>query len=216
MEKSRSDRWRWLGLLMALVALTMIPAARLAAEPDDLQPAAYLPLVSSPANLLPNGGFELGRVIWQQEAKGLGADSTVLIATRKDSTLPVLFYPYRGDWVGYLGGDTDDLDASLWQTVTVPDGESHLYFWYWIDSLKDCPGEDYLSVQIEGQEVRRFELCKGNNTNGWQRSSPAVDLSSIEGVDVEVRFRVHIVGVAVGSLEVSVFLLDNVGWSDGP
>jgi hypothetical protein len=139
----------------------------------------YLPVVLRDHDVVPalpllNGDFELGAVIWGQDA-----DHGYPIILQDDS-MPV--DAHSGSWATWLGGAYDNFSV-IWQDVTVMASDPTLRFYRW-DASEDICGYDYGYVFVDHSAVAAWDLCADANTGGWVWSG--VDLSAYAGQTVEI------------------------------
>ncbi|MFZ3070943.1 MAG: hypothetical protein WA110_07480 [Anaerolineaceae bacterium] len=143
--------------------------------------------------VIQNGGFELGDVIWTEQSSS-GFD----LIMNTNQNLPVS--PHNGSWLAWLGGGDNEI-SSLSQNITIPVGNSALQFWVWVASQDDC-GYDVFGIFIGDDVVYSQWLCSVYNTNGWVQET--VDLSEYEGTTQTLEF---LVGLD-GDLNSNLFLDD--------
>lgn len=124
-----------------------------------------------------NGGFESGRVVWQ-EASSNGFE--LILSTSDDIPLS----PHGGSWLAWLGGYPDEV-SYISQRITIPAGRSILHFWVFTASSDSC-GYDDFGVMVNNDVVYAQWVCYQNNTNAWVRKT--VDLSAYVGQSVELAF----------------------------
>jgi hypothetical protein len=142
--------------------------------PTVTQPATPSPTpTSSPTptpttvptpEIIPNGDFEQGPVIWTQYSQ----NGWPLIVQE----FPGGIYPYDGTWAAWMGGDNNEL-ALLQQQVVVPSSLPYLSYWFWISSVDVC-GADFAHIFVNGIEVTNYDLCY--TTGGWAFN--VIDLSA--------------------------------------
>jgi hypothetical protein len=149
---------------------------------DDQSPtqSGVTPLAPSSAGIA-NGDFENGPDGSWEEYSTHGWD---IIVTTSD--LPVT--PHSGLWAAWLGGDYDDV-SYISQTVTIPDVDPVLSFWYYLASDELICAYDFGWVRINLNEVYTIALCADNDTFGWVLQ--AVDLSAYAGQTVTLQIRVE-------------------------
>jgi hypothetical protein len=144
--------------------------------------------------LLPNGNFEQGPIIWAQSSdRGLDL-------IRKLSEVGVT--PHSGQWGGVLG-ILDNEIASIEQRVTVPTGSPTVNFWYLLGSLDTHLGFDFARLLIDGSVVDEFQLYEDVATSVWTLHS--VDLGAFAGriVDLEIQVETDVA-------EPSTLIVDDV------
>lgn len=161
----------------------------------------YLPLGMKAFPSIVNGDFEAGPAGWTEFSSN-GFD---LVLKWQDSDLVVP--PHSGNWAVWLGG-WDNETGSIEQQVVVPSGAPHLAYWLWIASQDVC-GNDFGRILVNGTQVKLYELCGDNITNGWLKRS--VDLSSFAGQTVFLRFQAE----TDGNLNSNLFL-DDVAFQNSP
>jgi len=160
-------------IIFSLFIIQTVQSEQVEEETDYI----YLPLVLNPAILLENGGFEMGRSVWNQYS----SNGWWLIIERE--YLPI--DPHNGSWVAWLGGD-DDESSIIWQEVTIPNDNPTLVYWMWIDSGDDC-GYDIGGVTLDiDNAVDAYWLCSANNTDGWIKRT--IDLSAFAGKTMDLEF----------------------------
>jgi hypothetical protein len=171
-------------LIVFCYVLGFKPLACLAAAPAT-EYIIYLPMTSkstiSSPSVVPNGGFEAGRVEWVEFEDSTFFDFP-LIVNKID--LPSPINPYEGDWVAWLGGESD-LISYIEQVVTIPQSNPELTYWHWIDSIWGCEGSTYGGVFLSGTLVDQYSLCLATATGGWIEHT--VDLSTYAGQTVTLR-----------------------------
>ncbi|UCC61826.1 MAG: hypothetical protein JSV36_13650, partial [Anaerolineae bacterium] len=117
--------------------------------------------------------------------------------------------PHSGSWAVWLGGDYNET-AYIEQNVTVPSSSPYLSYYHWIASQDICGYDyDYGWVKINGSTVRTYELCDGNDTNGWDYET--VDLSSYAGQTVELQ-----IGMYADIVFNSNWFIDDVAFQTSP
>jgi kumamolisin len=114
---------------------------------------------------------------------------------------------HGGNWMVWLGGDYNET-AYISQDVTVPSSSPYLSYYRWTASVDMC-GYDYGYVRINGSNVKTYELCDDNDTNGWDYET--VNLSSYAGQTVELQFR-----LTTDSSLNSNWFLDDVAFQTSP
>jgi len=138
----------------------------------------YLPLMlNSNTYPLRNGGFEEGPNVGWQEYSSNGFDL-------------IYYWPamaHKGNWLAWLGGNDDEI-SSISQWVAIQPAKPYLHYWYWIDSYDICGFDEFL-VMINGDVVKRYDLCWEEDTWGWMPGM--VDLSPYIGQLVKIKFEVE-------------------------
>ncbi len=134
--------------------------------------------------LIVNGDFELGQGEGWHEYSRRHFDLVVDADAYGGSIDPL-----SGDYMAWLGGGRWER-SYLWQSVTLPEGQStSLEFSYEIKSRDWC-GYDWGTVYVfdgtRGYLLWSRSLCRATSTNGWQ--SQSVDLSAFAGQTVAVTF----------------------------
>jgi hypothetical protein len=148
---------------------------------------------SQPFELLPNGDFELGPVIWTQYSyKGW----PVIF-----QTFPSDISPYDGKWAAWLGGDIDET-AYIEQQVFVSSTLPYISYWYWIVLSVVCTGGLGM-VTVNGGVVEKYNLC--NETGEWVQR--VIDLTAYAGQVVLIQIRTECDSNTTSSLYV-----DRVGF----
>jgi hypothetical protein len=157
-----------------------VPFVRHIIEDQSPTQSGVTPLTSSFAGIA-NGDFENGQDGSWEEYSSNGWD---IIEPMSD--LPVT--PHSGLWAAWLGGDHDEV-AYISQTVTIPDEDPALIFWYWLASKEDTCDYDFGWVRINHIDVYTIALCADNDTSGWFFKT--VDLSVYAGQTVTLQIRVE-------------------------
>ncbi len=126
-----------------------------------------------------NGTFEEGRNGDWGESSSNGFD----IVTDQD--LPAA--PHSGSWLGWLGGDDNEI-STLSQTITLPAAPAmQLNFWFLIGSQEfDCSA-DIAALKINNTSVWATGMCSQSVTGGWKNKT--IDLSSYAGQTITILFR---------------------------
>lgn len=126
-----------------------------------------------------NGGFEEGQTVWAE--------------TSSQNLLPLIFPtnlvslpPHGGTFGAWLCGAVNEV-SSISQQVTVPLGAPTLIYWEWIDSIGPCDGKHEGQILVDGEIIRRFNLCETTATNGWARR--VVDLNNFKGQSISLEIR---------------------------
>ena len=145
----------------------------------------YLPLVikagETGSSAIVNGDFEAGRSGWIEYEDSAFFDF-VLIVQKKD--LPSGITPYDGDWVAWLGGDSE-LITYIEQEISIPAPDAELVYWHWVDSIDGCDAS-YGGVYLNDVLVDQHPLCVSSATGGWVMRT--VDLSAYAGQVAMLRF----------------------------
>jgi hypothetical protein len=136
------------------------------------------PLTPETLQLLPNGDFEQGPVVWTEFSQN-GKDIIM-----NNGPGPVL--PHSGNWLAWLGGAFDEV-SYIEQEVTVPTSITNLTFWYWLASQEDLCDFDFGWLKVDGVIVEEYDLCTGTDTDTWLLRE--VDFSAYAGQTVTVRFQ---------------------------
>ena len=144
-----------------------------------LVPEAPRPKASESLQLLPNGDFEQGQVVWTVFSL-LGWDIIM------NSGFPGGVLPYGGSWLAWLGGDDDEV-SYIEQEVTVSAYATGLTYWHWIASVDVC-GVDFAWVKVDGVIVDQYDLCTDEDTGTWVLHE--VDISAYAGQTVTLRIQV--------------------------
>ena len=137
-------------------------------------------------NLLANGDFEAGIGVWdEQSLRDYG-----LVCN--DASCESELDPHSGAYVAWLGGANYE-HAQIEQTLDLPAGvAATLDYWYRIESADEC-GYDYGDVLVAtGDEtiaLRRFSLCRDEETGGWVNEQ--LDLSAYAGEQITLLLRVE-------------------------
>lgn len=121
----------------------------------------------APVAPIQDGGFEAGlpNPAWQTSSN---VSSDILDDTPDPSS-------HDGTWKAWLGGD-DQVQESLWQTITVPPGAGGLQVGYWwrVSTLESTHPFDTLTVQIRDANGNLLEtletLTDGDAASDWQQS----------------------------------------------
>jgi len=104
-------------------------------------------------------------------------------------------------WGAWLGGANSEA-AEITQNYTVPAAGGTLSYLYRITSSDSC-GYDYGYVKVNNTNLKTYNLCASNATNGFVQGSAS--LSAYAGQTVTLKFR----STTDVSL-VSSFYIDNV------
>jgi len=138
----------------------------------------------APTSALVNGDFEQGPSVgWTQQPGPL-------IYRARDYGVE----PYSGDYVAYLGYESDNRHvATLSQRVTLPSTFPlylNLAIWLYSEELCDVGYYDWFGFYIGGQAiVENARLCRGNTGgDGWRRIS--LDISAYAGQNVVLAFQI--------------------------
>ena len=168
-------------LLVSCFVFLLAPWAGVAATPAT-DYFVYLPMTSkstgSSPSVVANGDFEAGRSGWGEFENSTFFDLP-LIVNRQD--LPPPITPYEGDWVAWLGGESD-LISYIEQVVTIPQTNPQLTYWHWIDSIWGFQANTYGGVYVNGTSVDQYPLDSGTATGGWVKRT--VDLNAYAGQTV--------------------------------
>ena len=130
----------------------------------------FLPVLQKPFPLpvMTNGNFDAGPHVAGWTETSAKFKNTLIVAA---PSLPSSVTPRSPTYVAWLGGQ-DNEQADLAQTVFIPPGYPtlKLHYFYWIASLDNqCGGNsDVGHLLVNNTERKTFDLCKTNNTNGWQ------------------------------------------------
>jgi hypothetical protein len=207
------NRLLFVGFMGGSPAPTATPTVRpptATPTPSVPPPATPTPTPTQPpaacTNLLQNGGFESGRVNWQ-EASTRGF-TLVCTATGCGSTTVV---PRSGSYFSWLAGANNEA-SQISQALTLPAGQrATLTFWHRVQSSDIC-GYDYGYVRVLAggitTTVKTFSLCSSTQTSGWV--SNTIDLSSYAGRAITLIFR-----ATADATQVSSFFVDDVRLASG-
>lgn len=130
----------------------------------------FLPSVQKmpPLPVMVNGDFDAGSHTLGWNEASAKFNNTLIVA---GASLPSPVTPHSLNYVAWLGGQ-DSETADLTQKVFIPAGypDLKLRYFYWVASLDtQCGGNSDVGYLRVNNTVRRtFNLCKANNTNGWQ------------------------------------------------
>lgn len=171
-------------LLAGCFVIGFAPLASRAATPVT-DYFVYLPMTSkstgSSPSVVVNGDFEAGRSGWVEFEDSTFFDFP-LIVNRQD--LPSPIRPYDGDWVAWLGGESDFI-SYIEQVLTIPQTNPQLTYWHWIDSIWGFQANTYGGVYINGTSVDQYPLDSDTATGGWVKRT--VDLNAYAGQTVTLR-----------------------------
>jgi hypothetical protein len=122
-------------------------------------------------------------IVWSENS-ALGLD---LILT--DGEL-IHIAPHSGNWAVWMGGEENE-SASITQTVTIPENNPSLSYWYWIQSSADIfpcdtPKEGVGGVKINGTTVGQDHRLCGNLDTGWLVKT--IPLGGYAGQNVVLEF----------------------------
>jgi len=194
----RPTTTQWMALAVLVISNSVAPAYAVgseAAQPKrdtaDLSPSRSSPgtvsraseapvaTVTEDLQLLPNGDFEQGSVVWTEF-------SQVGFYTIVDTTNPALpVLPHGGSWLAWLGGADDEVNY-IEQEIDVPASATGLSFWYWLASYDVC-GFDFGWLKVDGAIVEQYDLCTDSDTDTWMLRE--VDFSAYAGQTVTLRFQ---------------------------
>ncbi|CAN5814475.1 hypothetical protein BH10CHL1_BH10CHL1_32090 [soil metagenome] len=147
-----------------------------------------------PATALVNGNFESGRNV------GWGETST------NNYALVVRSVGQSSSWGAWLGGANKEA-AEITQNYTVPAAGGALSYVYKITSTDSC-GYDYGYVKVNNTNLKTYNLCSSNATNGFVQGSTS--LSAYAGQTITLRFR-----ATTDVSRSSSFYIDNVIFAAG-
>jgi hypothetical protein len=126
----------------------------------------YLPLVIKPEtqveNAVENGNFEAGRTGWVEYEDSPFFNYPLIV---RQNDLPPPISPYDGEWVAWLGGDSE-LISYIEQVVEIPNSNPVLVYWHWIDSIFGCD-TSFGGVYLNNTLVDQYALCATTDTGGW-------------------------------------------------
>lgn len=165
-------------------ALTKQEMADFARSESSQSAATLVPEASRPAGseslqLLPNGGFEQGQVVWTVFSL-VGWDIIM------NSGFPGGVLPYGGSWLAWLGGADNEV-SYIEQEVAVSAYATGLSYWHWIASNDVC-GVDIAWVKVDDVIVDQYDLCTDEDTGTWVIHE--VDISAYAGQTVTLRIQV--------------------------
>ncbi|MDQ4079045.1 MAG: hypothetical protein M3220_22730 [Chloroflexota bacterium] len=129
---------------------------------------------------LRNGGFENGRIAWQESS----TYEYELILHQDYEYLR--FAPHCGEWLVWLGG-LEGETSMISQEVTVPVNASYLGYWHLIESADDTCSDDFGFVRVNESVVDGYYLCVNTSTSEWRKR--VVDLSLYAGQTVTLDIR---------------------------
>lgn len=175
---------RLIGIWVILIVSLTAPG-HVAGDLGDF--LVFLPLVTTAAshpvgNVVVNGDFEAGQTAWDEvQYPVLGYPLIV-----HESELPSAISPFDGDWVAWLGGDSE-LISYIEQVVTVPESSPELTYRHWIDSnpIWACDN-GHGGVTVNDVWVDTYWLCDATDTGGWVERT--VDLAAYAGQIATLRF----------------------------
>jgi hypothetical protein len=163
---------------------------------EVLSPSYPSTSISQALISLKNGNFEKGRDGSWIESSLQGLE----LITHQDDLLEGV-YPHSGEWVAWLGGFQDT--TSISQTVTIPLETPRLQFWHWVESEYPCTiNENIAHIYLDGASLADYELCKEQNTDGWQKQQ--LDLTPYAGQTVSLKFQAQTI------VFISNYYLDDV------
>ncbi|MCX6050825.1 MAG: M4 family metallopeptidase [Chloroflexi bacterium] len=148
----------------------------------------------APATSLINGNFESGRLVGWGESS---SHSYALVAAGKGQ---------NSTWGAWLGGANNEI-SEITQNFTVPATGGTLSYAYRITSSDSC-GYDYGYVKVNNTNLKTYNLCASNATNGFVQGSAS--LSAYAGQTVTLKFR-----VTTDASLLSSFYIDNVTFTGG-
>jgi hypothetical protein len=171
-------------LVILYCVLGLEQLACLAASPAN-EYILYLPMTSNSTvtslSVVANGDFEAGRSEWVEFEDSTFFDFP-LIVNKNDLSSPI--NPYQGDWVAWLGGESD-LISYIEQVVAIPQTKPELIYWHWIDSIWECEDSTFGGIYLSGTLVDQYSLCLATATGGWEKHT--LDLGPYAGQTVTLR-----------------------------
>ena len=148
-------------------------------SPGTVSRASEAPVARATEDLqlLPNGDFEQGSVVWTEFSQ------VGWYTITNTPFLPV--DPHGGNWLAWLGGADDEVNY-IEQEIDVPASVTGLSFWYWLASDDVC-GFDFGWLKVDGAIVEQYDLCTDSDTDTWVLRE--VDFSAYAGQTVTLRFQ---------------------------
>ncbi|MFN8493770.1 MAG: M4 family metallopeptidase [Caldilineaceae bacterium] len=148
----------------------------------------------APSTAIVNGNFESGRLVgWAETSSHYYA----LVMAGKGQ---------NSSWGAWLGGANSEI-SEISQNFTVPVNGGTLNYVYRIASADYC-GYDYGYVRVNNTNLKIYNLCASNATNGFVSGSAS--LSAYAGQTVTLKFR-----SSADSSLISSFYIDNVLFTAG-
>jgi bacillolysin len=148
----------------------------------------------APGTPLVNGNFESGaRVGWGESSS-------------HNYPLVMAGVGQNSSWGAWLGGANSEI-SEITQNYTVPAAGGTLSYVYKITSSDVC-GYDYGYVKVNNTNLKTYNLCSSNATNGFVQGSTS--LSAYAGQTVTLKFR-----STTDSSYSSSFYIDNVIFTAG-
>ncbi len=145
------------------------------------------PAVCAPVDLLRDPGFEISppNPYWQTSSN---VGSAILTGNSQPA-------PHRGSWMARLGG-ADNVQESLWHTMTVSSGISGLRVSYWwrVDSTDLAPAADTLAVQVRaanGVVLQTLETLSNQNAGAAWTKSTVTLTQPYAGQTIQLAFVAH-------------------------
>ena len=140
------------------------------------------------SELVQDGGFEAGlpNPYWKTASN---KSSSIL----DNSSIPQPNPTHSGAWKAWLGGD-NDVQESLWQTITVPSGTTSLQvsFWWQVNTTEPNPlVDDRLDVQLRDSTgatvlTTMYTLFDGDANSTWVQET--LSASSYAGQTIQIAF----------------------------
>ncbi len=164
-------------------------------QSDTTQPTAT-PIASESHQTIQNPNFDNGPDgAWTERSSNFGNAPGALILEATKYNIPV----HSGAFVVWLGGQVNEV-GSISQTLTLDGLPSALTYRYWLYSDDTC-GPSTAKVFLGEIELKTYQLCSDNRTNGWVQETLTV--SSMGGQSRDLIFRVE-----TDNLNNSNFFLD--------
>ncbi len=142
------------------------------------------------SELVQDGGFEAGlpNPHWQTASN---RSSSIL----DNSSIPQPNPTHSGAWKAWLGGD-NNVQESLWQTITVPSGTASLQvsFWWLVNTNEPSPlVNDRLDVQLRDSTgatilTTPYNLYDGDANTVWQQTTVTISASPYTGQTIQIAF----------------------------
>jgi len=181
----RSNHWRAIAFfLLGNLALASLVTIKVRAD-ELVTRRTWIPFILKAESInatqdIDNPKFEEGYTGWFFSSTQGGGDILTVAPIK------------RGYHSARLGSDIENFrQAYISQHVTVPVGRTWLTYWHYINSQEDyCPvytRYDYVSIQVNGNEVYVFSLCDDSEHPNriWQKQ--ALDLSPYQGMSIYLK-----------------------------
>lgn len=148
-------------------------------------------VIPPPPPPIRNGDFEQGREFWTDASFSfpylIVHEDELISNNRLARSLD------GGEWVAWLGGGNNETSI-LSQVIEIPENETYLHYWQWIDSFEDTcdssiDGAFVLIDPGDGEVAEHsYPLCSRENTAGWVEV--VVDLAIYSNTEVTLTFKV--------------------------